>query len=285
MRKRIIALALSAVLGASLGPAAAQASVAGQVAGAVVVTAISSALAARKKPKLVECTLFDRDGNPVTVSCPADVAEASQKTNLAKAPPPTPVHAAPLPELGAPPAADGDVRVTYHSGGLPEARCLKCVSPEPPPPPPVHYAPPPVHYAPPAPDCCARTPVYRQEYRDESVYQPRSVASYLSASGGQTEIIHHPPRVVAVYESYSESTERYSGYYESSSQGSRYSGSGYGYGGYGYGFEGGVGQGPGFHPYGGVGFSQGGYAEGGARYRPRVAGRDPQGFLTWPGKR
>jgi hypothetical protein len=282
MRTRIIAIVVTAVMGAALGPAPVQASVAGQVAAAVAVSVISSAVTSRRKPKLAECTLYDRDGNPVTVSCPADVAAASHTSTLATAPPPTPVHAAPLPELPGY-SGSGEVQMSYLSGGLPEARCLHCVAPAPAP---VHYPPPPpVYSAPPPTDCCAPPESYRREYRDESVYQPRSVASYLGAYGGHTEIIHHPPRVVAIYESYEHVTERAGGYYGTSgAYGDRYSGGGYGHG-YGYGFQGGVGQGPGLHPYGGVGFNQGGYAHRAPVYRSRVAGRDPDGFLTWPQKR
>lgn len=287
MRKPIIALVISAALAAGLAPAAASASVAGQVAGAVAGVVLSSAIAARraKANPITQCTLYDRDGKPVTVQCPADVAAAeAARPVVSAAPPPVPVHAAPLAELrGGPPAAypadpyEKDVRVAYHSGGLPEARCIKCEVP----------APPPVYASP----CCVQSaPAYhaekRYERRDESVYQPRAVTSYLAASGGYTEVIRHPPRVVAVYDAYEHSEERVSGYYESSS--SRYSayGDAYGIGGhYGYGFQGGVGWHAGAYSYGGVGASVGGTYAPGPVYRPRVAGRDPNGFLTWPGKR
>lgn len=83
----------------------------------------------------------------------------------------------------------------------------------------------------------------------------------------------------SVYESYS----------ESSALNSSVTYSGYGGHGYGYGFTGGVGGYDGyggyggyggFYPYGGVGYSAGGYRDG----RARVAGRDRDGFLTWAGK-
>ena len=283
MRTRLIAISLFTALWAS----AAQASVVGQVVGAVVGTAITATIAAKNKAKIANCTLYDREGNPVTVSCPADVAARANAATVVAAPQPVAVAAAPLPNLSAhgrvtamapipnPPAYDpgpAPPRVTYLSGGLPEAHCISCTPIRPPPPPVVA-------------DCgCDHGAAYQsREYRDESVYQPRSVASFLSASGGHTEVTYSHPRVVKVYESYAEeTTERFS-YSEESRYGGGYSASyGGAYGG--GGFTGGVGYGGGvgFHPYGGVGFAAGGYAGGG---RSRVAGRDPNGFLTWPGKR
>jgi hypothetical protein len=121
------------------------------------------------------------------------------------------------------------------------------------------YAPPPPRYAPmPEPDCgCG----------------PRPAAPYRSAQGGHAQTSYGAGRVVGVYDAYedfsSSSAVRYS---------ESYSG-GYVGGGYDYGYVGG-GASSSFYPYGGVGYGAGGYADG-----ARVAGRDAQGFLTWPGKR
>ena len=300
MKMRAIAISLVAVLWTG----AAQASVLGQVAGAVAVTVVSSAIAKRRAPKIATCTLYDKAGNPVTVSCPADVAAANAAPPTAPAPAPVAVAAAPLPPLqggrhavavgpGAPPASvqagGGVISTTYLSGGLPEARCIKCVveQPAPPPPPPVVYAPPPppVHYAPPP---VYATPVVddcrceHREYRDERVYQPRNVASFLSVSDETSvETSYRRLGVVDSYEVYDSASHYDTGLQHGAARG--YVGGLSG--GVGYGFEGGYahGGGVGMHPYGAVG--AGGYAGGGNPYRARVAGRDPNGFLTWPGKR
>lgn len=272
MRNRVLTLSLVAALCAGSAQAS---SIVGNVVGAVVVSAVGALMSQKAQAKVASCTLYDRDGNPVTVSCPADVAAASARTALTAAPPPQPVHSTPLPDLGG--------RVVSV---IPELRgpehCISCeVIPPPmvahqPPPLPKHYARPPVQFAGGPPQGCnCDHEGYREEYRDTSVYRPRSVASFLSVEGGHTEVTYSRPRVVAVYDSYEHSSERVSGHYESGYVGGY--GAAYGYA------AGGVGSGPQFHPYGGVGYGAGGYAE--PRGRPRVAGRDSEGFLTWPGKR
>ena len=326
MRTRLIALSVIAALWAG----SVQASpIIGQVVGTVALTLLSNALT-KKPPKLASCTLYDRDGNPVTVSCPADVAAAANRTTIAPAPAPAAVAAAPLPDLGegrvvavasgrhAPyPAADpanGRIVSVVPEPRGPD-RCIVCDIPVPvatlpaPPPPAHHYAPPPElaggpphdcgcevaeiapppppvrHYAPPPPSDCgceheAPPPVhYREEYRDESVYAPRPVASFLAATSEEhSETTYRRLGVVAEYEIHE------SGY------GAGYASSyGYGYGGVGYGAAGysdggyavAIHDAP--YPYGGTRYSSGGYAP--PAYPARVAGRDPEGFLTWPGKR
>ena len=316
MRQRLIALSVICAFSAS----AAHASIASQLAAGLVVGAVSAGIKAkqaRAAPKLASCTLYDRDGNPVTVSCPADVAAAAARTTIAPAPAQVAVQATPLPDLGrgrtvavaprlpvpGPPVGSSQVVSVTPIPREPD-RCIVCEVELPPPPPPVVYAPPPQH------DCdCApvvhQAPVYqqayREEYRDETVYRPRPITSFIAAEGGHTEVTYSRPRVVAVYDSYESTTESFRGSYSESYSGGYAGGYGYG-GGYGGGIAGGAGGaygggyaygggaaggvgGGGFYPYGGVGYGAGGYAGGGQVYRARVAGRDPNGFLTWPGKR
>jgi hypothetical protein len=236
---------------------------------------VNGAIKSHDKKFATQCRLYDREGMEVYLPCdsrrPLGEVMTAEKPDamadgLAGGPP---VDAAPFDEGAAAYAAANDLPMNARPGECfaraqtqwASRPCDDVVHAEPapvyaPPPPMVHYAPPPRRHAPmPDADCGCERPV----------------ASFLSAQGGHAQTAYGAGRVVGSYDAYEES---------SSSSAVSYSES-YGAGGYGYGFTGGVGGSGGFYPYGGVGYGAGGYADGPAR----VAGRDPHGFLTWPGKR
>lgn len=322
MRTRLVIGLIAAASTTGLWTAA-QASPAA-IVGGVVASVVGAAISNHNQPRLASCTLYDQDGRPVQVSCPADApgavpppgkaARRSSGPELAGGPPPTYADHNASPYAGdyadqtwdrystgdAPAGGPPPSQMTYLSGGPPDARCLSCTQIAPPPPP---------------VDCGCEAPAYGpgydQQARRDNVRRPRAVTSFLGGASG--------------YSSYEESSEHVSGYYEEQSGyaggygyatqgygagglgvsagghgyggGQGYAG-GYGYnvaggygGGYGsgyasgagigYGLDGGVGYSDGgFYPYGAYGYQNGGYG-----YRARVAGRDPNGFLTWPGKR
>ncbi len=306
MNRTRIAVAVLAMAALSFASAAQAEAIVGRVVGSVVGAVVANAIIkGRHKTPQANCRLYDREGMEVYLPCDAtrplgELVTSTQTAAAVAAPAPVAVGVAPLP------AVDGRVQTVAQldggaaayaaANGLPaNARpgdcfaraevqwarrsCDDVVYDAPAP---VHQAPP-IRYAP-APVVVSR-PVEadcdcHHEVRDERVYAARPVASFLSAQGGYTETTYGPGRVVAVYDSYEESSSSSVSYSESSS-------SGYGYahgGGFGGGLSGGVGYGDGFYAYGASGYGAGGYAD--DRYpRSRVAGRDPNGFLTWPGKR
>jgi hypothetical protein len=339
MRTRPIILALTAIAATTGVWTAAQANPVA-IVGGVVASVVGTAINNHNQPKLASCTLYDQDGRPVQVSCPADAPGAMPPPGkagkgrtgpeLAGGPPPVAAQAqvqyqGPSWDQSQAYAAEpAPAQMTYLSGGMPEARCISCnvVAPPPPPPRPSRgcgcEGPAPMHDA-------GHGAGYREEYRGADVYQPRAVASFLDGAvvSGRSS---------ASYSRYEESSEQVSGYYEQRSGyaggygygaggpaasvggyshgGDRYGasadgyayGQGYGQGygqtyesgyasgaGIGYGQDGGVGgydsySYGGFYPYGADGYQNGGFANG-YRYGARVSGRDPNGFLTWPGKR
>jgi hypothetical protein len=314
-----LALGLLALSSLSLAPAAHAEAIVGRVIGSVAGAVLANAIIKGHDRKVSShCRLYDRDGMEVYLPCDpkrpvGELVTTEAKAEVVAAPAPVAVAVTPLTAPAAPPVQapiqahavaqlDAGAAAYAAANGLPmDARPGECFArvevqwthrpcdgvtydappPRPAPAPVVHYAPPPpVRYAAPVAvsrevDCGCE-----HEYRNEAVYAPRPVASFLSAEGGYTQTTYGPGRVVAVYDSYEESSSSSVSYSESSSygRGGAYSG------GYGGGLAGGVGQSGGFYPYGGVGYGAGGYA-GGDVDRARVAGRDPNGFLTWPGKR
>lgn len=314
-----LAIAVVALGTSGLASAAQADAVVGRVVGSVVGAVLAnSIIKARDKKLAANCRLYDRDGMEVYLPCDPKrplgevVVQGAARAEVVAAPSPAPVAVAPLTAPVRTAQLDAGAAAYAAANGLPmNARPGECfvsaqaqwarrpcddVAYAAPvyaaPAPVVHYAPQPVHYAPPPRplevDCNCH-----HEVRDERVYAPRPVASFLSAQGGHVETSYGVGRVVAVYDSYEESSSSSVSYSESYGYGGGYSGGhhggyagggGYVGGGYGYGFTGGVGQPGGFYPYGGVGYGAGGYA-GYDVDRARVAGRDPNGFLTWPGKR
>jgi uncharacterized membrane protein YgcG len=312
-----LALGLLALSSLSLAPAAQAEAIVGRVIGSVAGAVLANAIIKGHDRKVSSnCRLYDRDGMEVYLPCDpkrpvGELVTAEAKAEVVAAPAPVAVAVAPLTAPTAPPVQapiqahavaqlDAGAAAYAAANGLPmDARPGECfarvevqwtrrpcdgVTYDAPPPRP---APALVRYAAPVAvsrevDCGCE-----HEYRNEAVYAPRAVASFLSAEGGYTQTTYGPGRVVAVYDSYEESSSSSVSYSESSSYGHGGYGGGYVSGGaygYGGGFTGGVGASGGFYPYGGVGYGAGGYA-GGDVDRARVAGRDPNGFLTWPGKR
>jgi hypothetical protein len=245
LQRTRLAVAVLALGGFGLGSVAQADPFVGRLIGSVAAgMLVNGAMKSHDKKFAAQCRLYDREGNEVYLPC--DSRRPLGEVLLAERP------VAMADGLAGGPPPPEEVAPRHHDAAFDSGHAY--AAPPAYAPPVIHEVPPHVRYAPALQVDCG----CEHDLRDRPPHH--SADLYISARGGHAQTVYGAGRVVGIYDAYAES---------SSSSSIRYSES--------YGSSGG------FHPYGGVAYEAGGYAEYGYD-RARVAGRDRNGFLTWAGK-